>query len=142
MWSSLNLVVRRDRATIAEQNRASELFLQLDLHLGLDPTDNIEISDVEDVVTVKLLLLVDGLRSGLPTDQLEDLFLLQLALLVTTSPRIVTGDVSEGGTNLGERGVLGITNDGLNLRLLLLNELRRVLTSLASGNSSSMFEMP
>ena len=102
----VDLVVVGSETAVTEEHRASDLLVEHHAHLGLDPSDDVEIGDVLDVITVELLLLVDGRRGGDALEQAEDLFLLQLTLDVTASTSLVLGDVGEDGLHARERSVV------------------------------------
>jgi hypothetical protein len=62
----VDLVLVVDLATVADQDRPRDLLVQHQPHLALEPGDDVEVRDVDDVVTVQLLLLVDRGGSGDP----------------------------------------------------------------------------
>ena len=60
----LDLVLVVRLTTVADEDRARELLLEHEPHLALQPGHDVEVRDVDDVVTVELLLLVDRGRGG------------------------------------------------------------------------------
>src|SRR4029079_8704049 len=88
-----DLVGIRNSAAIAEKNRTSELLIEHQPHLALHPGDDVEVRDVENIVTVELLLLVDGLRAGFTTSGTVELFLLLFTRDVTLRTSIVVREI-------------------------------------------------
>src|SRR5699024_3020152 len=80
----IDLIIGDARTTIANQNSSCDFLVEHDAHLSLQPCYNIEISDVKNIISIKLLLLVDGGRIGLTLQKLNDLFLLKVTLDVAS----------------------------------------------------------
>src|SRR6478735_10490205 len=119
-------VAQEDGATVTEEGRASELLVQLAAHLDLHPRHDVEVGDVDDVLTVELLALVDPRRSGRPAEHREDLVDLLVGLDVTPGPGLVRGDVRVRGLDAGERRVGGPGEELLHPVLPAVDELRGV----------------
>src|SRR5690606_13843379 len=102
----LDLVLVSSRTTITDEDSASKLLLKHEADLPLQPCDNVEVRDVDDVITVELLLLVDGRRTGRATEEADDLFLLQITLNVTLRTSLLSRQVSNDRLNLREGGAL------------------------------------
>src|SRR4029077_1182563 len=98
----LDLVVIGNIATVTDQNSTSKLLVEHEAHLGLEPNHNIEVGDVNDIVTIELLLLVNRARSCNTLRDAEPLFLFQRSLYVALCPRVVEGDVSDDGLDTRE----------------------------------------
>jgi hypothetical protein len=64
-------------AAVTDQDGTRELLVEHEAHLSLEPNHNVEVGDVDDVVTIELLLLVDRARSRDTLRDAEPLFLLQ-----------------------------------------------------------------
>ena len=70
-----DLIIRTGVTTIGIQNRTSELLVQLDAHRLTKQSSIIEVGDVEDIIAIRLLLDIDGLRGGFTGQGLDDCFL-------------------------------------------------------------------
>ena len=105
------MIVIRGATTITNQSRTSNFFVQHHTHLGLQHCSNIEISNIKHVVTIHLLLLIDGRRTGRTLQKSEDFFLLHVALNVTLSASFIFGNVCIDGLNAGERSVSSTVHD-------------------------------
>src|SRR5699024_11158025 len=84
----VDLVIRRRRTAITEQESASQFLIQHHPHLTTDHRDNIELG-INQIVAIKLLLLVNGGRLGGTLQQTEDLLFLVLTLDVTLSTGLI-----------------------------------------------------
>src|SRR5688572_13382731 len=93
----VDLVRIVNSTTIAEERRTGDFLTQHEVHLRLDPGDQVEVLDINDVVTVELLLLVDGLRERLTSRDLEELFLLEAALDITPSSSLLERQIRCAG---------------------------------------------
>ena len=100
-----DLVVVGGKTTVANQDCTSDFLVQHHAHFALDPSDYIEIGNINLIVAIDLLLLVNGLRAGGTLEQGEYFFLLHVALDVTLRTRFVFCDVGECGTNAAKRCV-------------------------------------
>ena len=129
----LDLVLVSVRAAVANQDRAGDLLLEHEAHLGLQPHHDVEVRDVHDIVAVQLLLLVDRLRGGDALEELEELLLLQVPLHVTLCAGLLHGDVSREGLDSRERGVSRAAHDGRDPLGLALDEVGRVGDGLGVG---------
>src|SRR5690606_32933478 len=112
---------------------ASKLLLKHEADLPLQPCDNVEVRDVDDVITVELLLLVDGRRTGRATEEADDLFLLQITLNVTLRTSLLSRQVSNDRLNLREGGALRSVEDVTNPLNLTSKELGLVGHRLGIG---------
>ena len=99
----VNLVLSIGKAAVADEDGSSQLLVQHHAHLVLHEHDDVEVGDVDDVVTVELLQLVDGLRVGLALQDDDLLFDLLGALDVTFCTGLVAGDVGRDGLDSRER---------------------------------------
>ena len=90
----LDLVRVNDRAPIAKKDRASNFLLKHKAHFALQPDDNIQVGDVEDVIPIQLLLLVDRGGAGGPLQKVEDLLNLERPGDVALGPSLVRSNVS------------------------------------------------
>src|SRR5688572_6925757 len=86
-------------ATVTDQSCTSDFLFEHEAHLGLEPSNEIELINVENIITIELLLLVNGLRGRDTPRNLEELLLLQSSLDVTL------------GTSLFEREVRPVSLD-------------------------------
>ena len=108
-----------DLATVANEDSSSDFLVELTLHLVLEPRNNIEVGDVDDVVAIELLLLVDRRGRRRTSQKLDDLFGLLLSLLgVTLGPTLIIANVGEDRLDAGEGRVLGSVHDDRNPRLI------------------------
>ena len=119
------MVIIRGQTTVANQNGTSNFLIQHHTHLTLNPSNNIEIGDIDNIITIQLLLLVDGGGSGGTLQQGEDFFLLQVTLDVTLCTSLILGNISEHGLNAGEGSVVNAINHACNPVHITLDELRR-----------------
>ena len=97
--------------TVADQNRTSDFLIQHHPHFLLHPGHHVEISNINDVVAIQLLLLVNGLRIGCPLQQSEHFILLLPTLDVTPGPRFVLGNIRKQSLNAGERSMINSVHD-------------------------------
>ena len=118
----IDLVIAGSQTTIADQDGASQFLIQHHPHLGLHPGNNVEVSDVNLVITIYLLLLIDGGRRGGAFQQREDLFLLQLALDIALRTSLIFGNVRKDGLNARERGAMDLAHDLRNPGLITLDK--------------------
>ena len=131
--SLVDLVLVTDRTAVAQEDGASHFLFEHEAHFALEPDDHVEVSDVQDIVPVQLLLLVDGLGSGDALRDREELFLLQVALHVTLGPCLVEGDVRGLALDPRERGVAGSGHDLGDPLGATLDEFRRAGDRLGVG---------
>jgi hypothetical protein len=108
---SLTLSSSVRRAAVADENRASDLLLEHQAHLALQPDHHVEVRDVDDVVAVQLLLLVDRRRRGDAAGQPEELLLLQRPLDVAAGARLLVGDVGHERLDSRERALADLAED-------------------------------
>ena len=101
-----DLVVIRCKSAVADKTCSRDFLVQLASHLALDPSDNVEVNNVDRVISVHLLFLVDGLRVSSSLQKAEDLFFLRVALQVTSSSGLLAGKICELGLDAGERKVM------------------------------------
>ena len=120
----LDLVVGGGRTAVGHQDRTGDFLVEHHAHLTLEPGDDVEIDDVDDVIAIELLLLVDGLRRGGTLEQGEDFFLLQLTLHVTLGTGLVGSDVGEHRLDAGERNMMDIRHNTGDPGHAALDELR------------------
>ena len=123
-----------DLATIADEDSSSDFLVELALHLVLEPRNDVEVGNVDDVVAIELLLLVDR-RGGRRTGQkLDDLFGLLLGLLrVALGSGFIVADVREDRLNAGEGRVLGSIHDDRNPRLIAVESDGLIRDALGIG---------
>ena len=129
----INLVIRRRKTTIANKVRTSKLLVEHHTHLVLQPSDNIEIGNVNNVISIHLLLLVNGRRSGCTLKQREYLFLLKLTFNVTLRSSFVLGEIRKHRLDARERSVVNRAHNRLNPAHLTVNELGRCVKILSLG---------
>ena len=91
----LDLVLSNSGSAIADQDRTTKFLIQHDTHLTTKPSNYVEIGDVENVITIQLLLLIDGLRIGCSSQKSDNFLDLLLALSVTLCSSLIGSDVSE-----------------------------------------------
>ena len=127
----VDLVVTRGQTTITNQNGASNFLIQHHPHLRLQPSHNIEISDIDHVVTIQLLLLVNRSRSSGTLQQAEHFLLLQFTLHVTPSTSLVLSNICKHRLNTRERGMMNAIHNSIHPTHVALNELRRVIQALS-----------
>ena len=90
---------------VTNESGANDLLVQHNTHLALHPCNNVQIGDVDNVVTIDLLQLVNSLRSGGTREQREDLLDLLVALLVTTSTSLILGNVCRDRLDASKRSL-------------------------------------
>ena len=117
-------LVITSNTTITNENRSSNFLIKHEAHLALDPRNNIELGDIEDIIAIKLLLLVNGLRASGTTGNTEELFLLQTTLDVTLCTSIISSNVGITGTNTSERIVLSTIQNRANPLSIPLKPIR------------------
>ena len=128
--SFLDLVGGKCSATIADKDSASDFLIEHETHLGLDPSNDIKVGNIDNIVAVKLLKLVDRLRADLSTKSLDNLFYLLIALDVTTSACFVGGDINSHGLDLAERGLMNRRENAGNPLHTTRDRLRNGINSL------------
>ena len=106
-----DLVVIGCKSAIADKACSCDFLIQLASHLALDPSDNVEVNDINGVVSVHLLFLVDGLRISGSLQEAEDLLFLGVAFEVTSRSRLLAGKICELGLNTGERKVMSAVQE-------------------------------
>ena len=126
----VDLVLVVHLAAVADQDRASDFLVQHEAHLGLQPGNDVERRDVDDVITVQLLLLVDGGGPGLALGDAEELLLLHVALDVTLRSGGVEGDVGRQRLDARERRLPGTRQNGGDPLHLPRDELGRAVERL------------
>ena len=109
-----NMILIIYGTTIANKDCTSKFLIKLLPHLFLKEGYDIEISDISNVITIKLLLFVNRGGSSLSLNESEELFLLEVALDVTLSASSIRSKISNGGLNLCERRVVGSSKNRLN----------------------------
>ena len=97
--------------TVANKDRTSNFLVKHDTHFGLQPSNDIQIGDVDNIIAIKLLLLVDGRRSGHSLQQLDDLILLHAALDVTLGASLVSSDVGNYRLDARKWRMLGLAQN-------------------------------
>src|SRR4029077_9480761 len=97
------MILIRGISTISDKNRASKLFVQHEPHLTLKPGHDIEVRNVENIVTIQTLLLVDRGWRGDPLGRTDEFFLLQIALDVTLRTRFLEGQIRDQRLDASER---------------------------------------
>jgi hypothetical protein len=123
----VDLVIVGDIPTVTDESRTSDLLVQHDSHLGLEPGHHVEVGDVDHVVTIELLLLVHGGRSRGPLGDPEELFLLQVALDVTLGTSLLGRDVGVDGLDPAERGLASSAEEPSNPLSPTLEVLRDIV---------------
>ena len=122
----LDLVGVDDRAAVAKKDRASNFLLEHKAHFALQPDNNIQVGDVEDVIPIQLLLLVDRGGAGGPLQKVEDLLNLERPGDVTLGPGLICRDVSNNRLHSSERALANGAHDLANPRGIALEHLRGV----------------
>ena len=107
----IDLVLRGCQTAITQQVCQSQLTVQLQAHLLLQPCHNVKAGNVDHIVAIQLLLLVDGGGAGGAAQQAKDLFLLEVALDVTLGASILLGQVSKHALETAERDVVDSAHD-------------------------------
>ena len=107
----IDLVLRSSQTAVAQQVSQSQLTVQLQAHLLLQPCHNVKAGNVDHVVAVQLLLLVHGGGAGGAAQQAKDLFLLEVALEVTLGAGILLGQVSKHALEPAEGNVVHSAHD-------------------------------
>src|SRR5690606_27599492 len=129
----LALVLVSSRTTITDEDSASKLLLKHEADLPRQPCDNVEVRDVDGVITVELRLLVEGRRTGRATAEADDPFLLQITPNVTLRTGLLSRQVSNDRLNLREGGALRSVEDVTNPLNLTSKELGLVGHRLGIG---------
>ena len=119
-----------DITTIANEDRTRDFLVQHDAHLLLQPCDDVEARDVDNIIAIELLLLVHGLRRGDTLEDIEDLIDLTLVVVsierIASSTSLVGGDISIHRLDAGERNVLGVVEHSIHPLGATTVEIRRV----------------
>ena len=95
-----------DCSTITYENLTSDFLLKHASHFHLKPCYHIEVCDIENIVSVKSLLLIDSCRFNVSLKQAKLLVGLFGALDVTLSSCLVLCDISKHCLNAAERSML------------------------------------
>ena len=102
----VDLVIRRRRTAIANEESASQFLVKHHAHLALQPANDIEIGNINDIVTIELLLLVDGRRIGRALKHSNHFVYLNITLNVTLSAGFVSRNISIGALDSAERSMV------------------------------------
>ena len=107
----VDLVVGGAVTAVADQDGAGDFLVQHHAHFSLQPGDNVKVGDIDDVIAVKLLLLVDRGGGGAALQQAEHFLDLEVALGVALRAGVGFCQVGEHGFDAGERGVMDAAHD-------------------------------
>ena len=129
----VHLVLAGSGAAVTDQDGTGDLLVQLQAHLALQPCNDVETGDVNDVVAVHLLLLVDGGGAGGAAQQAKDLFLLEVTLDVALGTCILLGQVSEHALEAAEGDVMHSAHHLADPGLVLVDDAGRVVQHLVVG---------
>ena len=135
----IDLIIARRKTTITNKNRSGDFLIEHHSHLRLEPSDNIEISNIYNIVSIELLLLINGRRSSCSLKQREYFFLLKIALNITLGPSVILGNVCKHGLNPGERSMVYTVHNYRHPTHFTLNKLRRIIKSLGFREQSANF---
>ena len=123
-----------DIAAITDEDRTRDFLVQHDAHLLLQPCDDVEARDVDDIIAIELLLLIHGLRRGDTLEDIEDLIDLALVVVsiksVASSTRLVSGDIGVHRLDSSERNVLRAVQNRIHPFGATAVEIRGVADSL------------
>ena len=123
----INLISVAIRTTVAEDICTSLLLIELDVHLRLNPRDDVEVC-IDDILSVKLLLLIDHAARYNSLQELEYFFLLVLTLDITLCTGIIAGNICKLHSYLLERCVMYATDYyGYPVTRLVVDPLRSII---------------
>ena len=122
-----NLIVVGTLTAITDQAGAGDFLVKLATHLALDPGDDIEVGDVDDIVAVELLFLINSLRIGRALQQREDLLLFKVALNVTLGTGGILGQIRKLALDAAERSTVNIGEELGNPVCRAADPLRRII---------------
>ena len=91
----LNLVVRSVRTTITNEDSTSEFLVQHNPHLSPDPSNNVEVGDVNNIIAIEPLPLIDSLRLSCTLKKREDLISLLITLNITLGSCFILSNISK-----------------------------------------------
>ena len=123
------MILIRCKTSVANENSTGNFLVEHDSHLRLNPNYNIKVCDIENIVPIKLLLLIDGLWIGSSLQKAEYLFLLKLTGNVSSSPSFISCNISKHTLNTSIRYVLCSVHHCSDPLSLSFNELRRICDS-------------
>ena len=123
----VDLILVRGVTTVANEDGAGQFLIEHDAHLALEPSDHVKVGDVDQIVTVELLLLVDGRRGGDPLGETEELFTLHVSGDVTLCSGLILGDVCVKGLDPAEGALVRLAEQVVDPLHATREELRSVL---------------
>ena len=132
----LNLVIAAGVTAVTNQDSACQFLVQLTAHLVLDPCNNIEIGNVQNIVTVQFLLLINGLGVSGTFCQGNNLFCLLLTLGIASCTCFFRSNVSKTGLYTAKRQVLNTVHNLANPGLVAVNKFGRVVQFLVFWEQS------
>ena len=115
------------QTAITNQYRTGDFLVQHHPHFAFKPGDHIEISDIQNIVTIHLLQFVDGLRIGGTFQQREYFSRFLFSFDVTFCTSLIVGDVGEHTLNTRERSVMSTGQNNAYPSIISLDEFRGVV---------------
>ena len=102
----LDLAIRRNGPTITNENCSGQFQFKHHPHLGLEPDNYVERSDINDIISIKLLLFVHSGRRSLTALKLDELVNLLFTLNVSTGTSFLGCQIGEERLNIRQRGLV------------------------------------
>ena len=121
----INLLLVAGFSAIADHYCSSKLLIKSHAHYTILIIDNIEIGDINDIVSLELVLNINGLGISrtIQKSQISDKALL-LTLLVALSSDICAASICLTGTNAANGTLMGLSEYAINPGLISSNKLR------------------
>ena len=132
-----DVIIRRSKSTITNKDSSCDFLIKHDSHLTTDPRNNVEICDINDIITIKLLLLIDGLWSSCSLQECEYFLSLSITLNITLSSCLISCDVSEYRLNSAKRCVLCSVHYNGNPICGSLDPIRGIVEGLCLGEQET-----
>ena len=121
----VNLLLIAGFSAIADHDRGSKLFIQSHTHYTILIIDNIKVGNINDIVSLELILNINSLRIGrtIQKSQISDKALF-FTLLVALTSDICASSICLTGTNAANGALMCLTENTVDPGLVSSNKLR------------------
>ena len=126
----IDLIWAAGRSTITKQDSPCDFLVEHNSHLSPEPAYNVYCCSIDDVLPVKLLLLINCCRSCFSLSKAEELFHLLISLNVASCSGFIFGNISKQSLNSREWEMLCSIHYCGYPSILSLDELRMIIDSL------------
>ena len=106
-----DLIIHRRQTTISYNTRTSDFLVEHHPHFRLNQRKHINVSNINHVVPIDLLLLIDCLRIGGPLKKSDDLLYFLFCLCITLCTRFICSDINEYRLYTRERSSLYVIQE-------------------------------